>query len=223
MTLNLKGVVTSINTAYMRLTGHSENEIVGQHFTKLQSAVSLKDMPKYLKMFTAMLRGKTPPLVEFDYKRKDGTLCRGEAMSQIAEIEPGKREVLTILRDITDRKRMEEELKNHSELLEERISERTSELVESEERFRNVIDNLPMGVHMYKIDANGDLRFVRANPTADEMQGIPEREYIGKTIDEVFPPLSDTEIHGRFKEIAEEGGFWHKEDIRYEGDRIIGA
>jgi PAS domain-containing protein len=39
----------------------------------------------------------------------------------------------------------------------------------------------------------------------------------------VFPHLSDTEIPGRFKEIAEEGGFWHNEDIRYEGDRISNA
>jgi len=64
---------------------------------------------------------------------------------------------------------------------------------------------------------------VGANPTADEMQGIPGREYIGKTIHEVLPHFSDTEIHGRFKEIAEEGGFWHEENIRYERDRIIGA
>ena len=223
MTLNLKGEVTSINPAFMRLTGYSENEIVGPHFSKLRSAGSLKDMPKYLKMFAVMLRGKPPSLVEFDYKRKDGTLGRGEALSQIVEVEPGKREILSILRDISDRKRMEEELRKHSERLEELVLERTSELGESEERFRNVIDNLPMGVHMYKIDANGDLRFVGANPTADEMQGIPGREYIGKTIDEVLPHFSDTEIHGRFKEIAEEGGFWHEENIRYEGDRIIGA
>lgn len=223
MTLNLKGEVTSINTAYMKLTGYSENEILGKHFTKLGTAVSLKDMPKYFKMFTAMLRGKTPPLVEFDYKRKDGTLCRGEAISQIVEVEPGKREVLTIHRDITDRTRMEEELRTHSGRLEELISERTSELRESEERFRNVIDNLPMGVRMYKIDAHGDLHLVAANPLADEMLSIPSSAYIGKTIYEVFPHLSDTEIPGRFKEIAEKGGFWHKEDIRYEGDRISNA
>ena len=223
MTLNLKGEVTSINTAYARLTGYSENEIVGQHFTKLGTAMSLKDMPKYIKMFTSMLRGKAPPLVEFDFKRKDGTLGRGEAMSQIVEIEPGKREVLTIHRDITDRKRMEEELRNHSERLEELVTERTSELVESEERFRNVIDNLPMGVHMYKIDAKGDLRFVGANRTADEILGIPNSEYIGKTIDEVFPHLSDTETPQRFKEIAEKGGFWHEENIRNKGEGIIGA
>ncbi|MCW3988481.1 MAG: PAS domain S-box protein [Candidatus Bathyarchaeota archaeon] len=222
MTLNLKGEVTSINTAFMRLTGYSKNEIVGQHFSKLKTAASLKDMPKYLKMFAAMLRGRTPSLVEFDYIRKDGTFGHGEALSQIVEVEPGKKEALAILRDISDRKRMEDELRNHSERLEELVSERTSELRESEERFRNVIDNLPMGVHMYEIDANGDLRFVAVNPTADKMGTIPSSSYIGKTLDEVFPYV-DEEIIEMFKEIAEKGGFWHEEDIRYEDDRIIDA
>ena len=134
----------------------------------------------------------------------------------------GREAIISIARDITDRKRMEEELRNHSERLEELVSERTSELRKSEERFRNVIDNLPMGVHMYEIDGNGDLRFVAVNPTADKMGTIHSSSYIGKTLDEVYPHV-DKEIIERFKEIAEKGGSWHKEDIRYEDDRIMDA
>jgi PAS domain-containing protein len=179
-------------------------------------------MPKYLKMFAAMLRGKTPPLVEFDFKRKDGSLGRGEAVSQLVEVEPGKKEVLMIHRDVTDRKRMEEELRTHSDRLEEVIAERTSELKESEERFRNVIDNLPMGLQMFKIDPHGDLRFVAVNPTAGRTGKIPSSAYIGKTLEEGFPNV-DQSIKNRFKEIAEKGGYIHEEDIRYEDDRIINA
>jgi PAS domain S-box-containing protein len=132
MTLNLKGEVTSVNTAYMTLTGYSENEIIGKHFTKLGTAVSLKDMPNYVKMFTAMLRGETPPIVEFNFKRKDGTLGRGETRSQIVEVEPGTREVLTVHRDITERMRLEEQLREYTRNLEGLVKERTQELVDAE-------------------------------------------------------------------------------------------
>ena len=132
MTLNLKGGVTSINTAFIRLTGYSENDIVGHHFSKLKTVASLKYMPKYLKMFASLLRGKTSPLVEFDYKRKDGTFGRGEAVSQIVEVEPGKREALAILRDISDRTRMEEQLREYTRNLERLVEERTQELVDAE-------------------------------------------------------------------------------------------
>jgi PAS domain S-box-containing protein len=117
---------------------------------------------------------------------------------------------------------MEEELRTHSDRLEELIIERTSELRESEERFRNVIDNLPMALQMFKIDAHGDLRFVEANPTADKIGNIPRSAYIGKTLEEGFPNV-DKAIHAKFKEIAENGGFLREEDIRYENDRIINA
>ena len=215
MTLNLKGEVTSINPAFMRLTGYSENELVGQHFSKLRTAGSLKDMPKYLKMFTAMLRGKTPPLIEFDYKRKDGTFGRGEALSQIVEVEPGKREILAILRDISDRKRMEQELRDHSERLEERISERTFELRESEERLRQSEDRL-RGFMDSATDGfmllDSELNFVEINNAAVKMGGLNLDEFIGKNILEITPYLEEAGMIDKYRSVIESGEPFFNDD-----------
>jgi len=54
--------------------------------------------------------------------------------------------LLVTLRDITERKRMEDELKRHSEHLEEVVFERTKKLAESESRFREMADLLPQPV-----------------------------------------------------------------------------
>ena len=96
-------------------------------------------------------------------------------------------------------------------------------LQENEKRLRNLVEALPMGLHMYQLGADGQLRFAGANPAADKILGVENTQYIGQTIDEAFPNIVETEIPGKFRTIAEEGGFWHKEEIIYEDERIKGA
>jgi len=50
ITISMRGDVTSINSAYSKLTGYSKDEIVGKHFTKLD-VLKMKDLPKMVKMF----------------------------------------------------------------------------------------------------------------------------------------------------------------------------
>lgn len=96
-------------------------------------------------------------------------------------------------------------------------------LVMSERKFRSIVESMPMGMHMYQLDADGQLRFKGANPAADEILGVDNTQYIGKTILEAFPAISKTEIPDRFRTIAEKGGSWRKEDIIYEDKLIKGA
>jgi PAS domain S-box-containing protein len=77
-TIDMKGVFTSVNSAFLRLTGYERQNIVGKHFTKLQT-IQPKDIPKYLKMMISALRGRLPEPFEYSYVRKDGTIGWGEA------------------------------------------------------------------------------------------------------------------------------------------------
>ena len=86
-------------------------------------------------------------------------------------------------------------------------------LRESETRFRCIIESLPMGMHLYRLESGGQLRFAGANPAADEILGVGNAQYVGKTIDEAFPEISETEIPARFRALADEGGSWKKEEI----------
>lgn len=96
-------------------------------------------------------------------------------------------------------------------------------LRESEHKYQSIIENLPMGIHMYQLDRDGELRFIGANPAADEILGVDNTQYLGKTIYEAFPKIHGTEIPEKFRIIAEKGGFWKKEDIVYKDDKIGGA
>ena len=94
---------------------------------------------------------------------------------------------------------------------------------ESEEKFRNVVESSPMGIHMYELAPDGRLIFVGANPAADEILGVDNSQFIGKTIEEAFPPLAGTEVPERYRRAAADGELWHTEQIVYHDERIQGA
>ena len=64
---------------------------------------------------------------------------------EVRVVVSGPNEVLIIVRDMTDRKRVESALAALNEDLEARIQERTNALRESEARWRTLVNNLPFG------------------------------------------------------------------------------
>ncbi len=98
-----------------------------------------------------------------------------------------------------------------------------SRLQMSEERFRSVVNAIPMGLFMYRLSDDDSLIFTGANPAADSILGVDCQEFLGKTIEEAFPPLGETEIPERYRRAAADGTPWHTEQIHYDDDRIHGA
>ena len=96
-------------------------------------------------------------------------------------------------------------------------------LVESERKFGTVIQASPMGVHMYELESDGRLVFVGANPAADALLGVDNAQFIGKTVEEAFPPMADTEIPERYRRAASEGTPWRTSQVNYEDEQITGA
>jgi len=78
--------------------------------------------------------------------------------------------VLSMVQDITERKRMEDQLRRHSEHLEELVEEKAGKLVESEKRFRELADLLPQIV--FEVDLNGNITY--ANHAGFESIGYTE-------------------------------------------------
>ncbi|PVX25437.1 MAG: hypothetical protein CW716_07955 [Candidatus Bathyarchaeum sp.] len=175
-TMNLKGTVTSVNKAFLDLTGFSKDEIVGKHFTKL-GTLRLQDIPKYTKLVYSMLRGKKPGPFEFDYLRKDGTQRLGEARIRVMK-EKGKTTGLqAILADITERKKVEHELK------------------ESEEKYRRMVEQAPDSIMTF--DLNGLI--TSCNDTAASMSGQSREELIGKHFSE-FSTVDEAQLQ-RFRDL----------------------
>ncbi|MBE0698537.1 MAG: PAS domain S-box protein, partial [Anaerolineaceae bacterium] len=94
---------------------------------------------------------------------------------------------------------------------------------ESERKFRNIIESLPMGIHMYAVQEDRQLIFVGYNPAAEAILGIDHSQLLEKTIEDAFPGLVGTEIPEAYIKIALAGGQWKKEQVDYSQDTIQGA
>ena len=156
-TMSMRGTITSVNRAFLELTGFSEDEIVGKHFTKL-GTVRAKDIPKFAKLVAQFLGGKQLAPTEFVYIRKDGTECLGEAHITLLEEKGKKLGLQAILKDITEQKQADEALRH------------------SEEKYRSIVELSPDGI--ISLDMNGIVTSV--NRAILTQTGFSEKEFLGK-------------------------------------------
>ena len=113
--------------------------------------------------------------------------------------------VNSIARDITDLRRAEAALRGFA------VNHRT------------FVDSSPLGIHLYTLEPDGRLVFTGANPAADEILGVDNTQFVGKTIEEAFPPLVETEVPERYRQVCATGAPWRTEQIDYEDEAIRGA
>jgi PAS domain S-box-containing protein len=93
----------------------------------------------------------------------------------------------------------------------------------SEATFRNIVQASPMGIHLYQLQHDGRLVFVGANPAADTLLGVDNSQFIGKTLEEAFPAMRDTEVPLQYHRAALDGISWQIEHIDYADGKIAGA
>jgi len=122
VTVSLRGVVTSVNPAFLNITGYSKDEVLGKRFYQLGSLRNI-DIRNNLKVFASIARGKLPPPVEFVFQYKDGTQGWGEAHLAFIKNEDS-RELMAIVRDITERKWVEKEINQYSDEFRQIVHER---------------------------------------------------------------------------------------------------
>lgn len=85
---------------------------------------------------------------------------------------------------------------------------------------KNVFNSLPVGIHIYRLDKDGRLIFIGANPAADRILSVDNKQFIGMSIEEAFPPLIETEVPGRYRKVAIKGKNWKSDRIDYKDEQI---
>ncbi|HOL41686.1 MAG TPA: response regulator [Methanospirillum sp.] len=76
---------------------------------------------------------------------------------------------------------------------------------ESEEKLMRIINHLPLGLQIFRIEKDGRLICSGGNPAAEEMGGVGGRCAPGRSLEEVFPD-DDGKIAAICRKIAMEGG-----------------
>jgi PAS domain S-box-containing protein len=129
---DLDARIEYVNEAFLRKTGYRREEVMGQNPRMLQSGKTPRET--YAALWDA-LRGGNPWKGEFRNRRKDG----GEYI-EFAFISPLRQpdgritHYVAVKDDITEKKRIGEELDRHRHHLEELVVERTAQLTEAQRR-----------------------------------------------------------------------------------------
>ena len=201
--LDKNGVHLDVNSALCRITGFSREELIG-------SAIPHPYWPaeEYENIEAALQQTleDTHNSFELTFMRKNGE--RFPAIVSPFSIKDNLGNTVSYaatVKDITERKQAEQALR------------------ESENLYRKMNENSPLGMHFYKLNDNNQLLFVGANPAADKLLGIDNSQFIGKTIEEAFPPLIQTEVPSRYRDAAGKGIPWSTEQIVYADKKITGA
>ncbi len=106
------------------------------------------------------------------------------------------------------------------------ISERKAQERALEQQYsfmHAVLENAPMGIHMYQLESDGRLVFSGANLAANRILGVDNNQFVGNDIEVAFPLLAQTEVPTHYRAIARTGGEWTDDQIVYDGDSIKGA
>ena len=156
------GVIRFVNPAAVKLLkANDEKEIIGKSILSLTTEEFRDIVKKRIKQ----AEYEQTPLIELKLVKLDGSIIYVEVTGKNI-IYQNKSATQIIMRDVTERKKADEELKV------------------SEERYKSLAENIDSILMRY----DKDLRVVYLSPKAEEITGIPTEEFIGKTNREVGMP-----------------------------------
>ncbi|ODS32154.1 MAG: sensor histidine kinase protein [Candidatus Scalindua rubra] len=128
------GQFLRVNKRFCEITGYTEQEILERTY---QDITYPDDLYAQNEARKKILDGETSSYrIEKRYIRKDGTIIWGNLAAGVLIRKPSGEPnyIVSVLEDITERKKAEEELAKHRDCLETLVEERTKELKASQEK-----------------------------------------------------------------------------------------
>ncbi len=163
------GALVDCNRAACELVGGEKSELIGQ-FQRVLYPPEISE-ERFTKSFKRHL--KEGGILESQVITKKGEIRDVAIKANVFDL-GGRKLALGIFRDITERKQMEEKLRQHSEHLEELVRKRTRLLSESEKIYSVLVEKT---CDIIMILQDGKIIFI--NKSGEEIVGKARDELIG--------------------------------------------
>ncbi|MBF0566809.1 MAG: PAS domain S-box protein [Nitrospirae bacterium] len=216
-----------MNSPICRMFGYEEEELMTLPITDIYLAEMRNKM---MERFVPDATGNEIRQHDVPCLRKNGTVFYADVVAK-AVIFRGAPAIVGFFRDVTARKKLEEELVRQSERLEDAVIERTLDLREKEELLRSYIETAGSVIVTLSLD-NGIIEF---NREAEQIYGIKRTYAIGKDYREFFVPkakrrefdriiasvLSGNPLRNFESDVVTTSG--DKQVILWNADRVVNA
>jgi diguanylate cyclase (GGDEF)-like protein/PAS domain S-box-containing protein len=195
--VDLDGTLRYANPAFERMLGYDTEEVVGK--MNVLEYVHSDDLPHVLEETEKAVSagGVATNKVEYRFRHKDGSWQWVESAGTYLLDDPHVKGVVVQTRDITERKRTEEALR------------------EAEERFRRSFNDAAIGMALVAPDG----QFLRTNRSLCEILGYVEEELLEKTFQDItYPDDLDADLDqvrrmlvGKIRTYQMEKRYFHKD------------
>jgi len=203
LVVDLDGTIVDANKRVIDFLGYHKEEIMSVNFFSLMIG---KEVKEYFMQSASSTGIKPVRLRDKMMRCKNGSEVPAGVTLSVMEY-AGKRYILSIIRDFTERKKIEEQLRKAQEELEIRVATRTTalerankQLLEqvaernktelalsaSEQRFRTVVNNTP--IILFALDQNGI--FTLSEGKGLESICLKKGEVVGKSIYSLYEDVS---------------------------------
>ena len=177
-----QGTIFLVNKQFLEMTDLKEDEVIGQNAVELAQRLNVLPMQEHLE------RRKKGEASEYEVTWRvrgeerrlwfSGTPIRDEHGRHTAN--------LATVRDVTEFHRLSQRVERYAESLKGLVEEQSKKLVQSEERFRQLL--LSMNEGFLTIDTSNQIRF--ANPRFCQLLQLPEAELVGRDIFDFIAPAT---------------------------------
>jgi len=190
------GKFVEVNKTACNMLGYDRDDLLKKTPLDIHDPESLGDA----KMCVRKLLDSRHEIFEGTFLSKSGKTIPVELSCHIFEM--GKETmVLSVARDISERKRIEELQKNAHEELERKVEERSIELQRSEGRYKAIYERSLLCVYLHDFEG----QFIDANDAALELLGYSRTEMPKLNIATLLDEKQMATVHQAMEELKQQG------------------
>jgi len=193
------GYFLEINETELKWLGYTKEELVGR--LRFQDIITTGEKERFPGQYAAFKEKGFVQDVEFELVRKDGTILPAILSATAIYDEQGTylRSRTTVL-DYTERKKLDDQLKQFNRELETRVELKTREVIEKEQQYRFLLENMREGIQVI----SHDWKYIFVNHSVEGQSSYSAEELLGHTIMEIYPGVEQTELFAVLKRCMEE-------------------
>jgi PAS domain S-box-containing protein len=186
--VNEKGHFLLVNSAFERVTGLSEKEVIGKPFLEM-TFLTAESKKLLLENLKKRLAGLSPEPYEITITDKDGEVRQLEIKATLMEF-AGQPATISLFRDVTRRRSNERRLKEYAEKMETLVNEKVKEIEKSEEKYRQLINGMNDTIWVIGFDG----KFIDVNDAAVEVLGYSREELLSMGPTDIDTNLNEEQI-----------------------------